>query len=78
MRVLSFRPAFHLISLYILRWYLRTSLIPNMKEQPLGPVDESDFMAFKRLSWNMEINLVNGALKAADLKRDIPDPVPGS
>ena len=50
-------------------------------EGGLGPVDESDFMAFKRLSWTiviMQINLVNGALKAADLKRDIPDPVPGS
>ncbi len=27
---------------------------------------------------NMEINLVNVALKAGNLKRDIPDPVPGS
>ena len=26
----------------------------------------------------MVINLVNGALKAGDLKQDIPDPLPGS
>ncbi len=30
-------------------------------EGGLGPVDESDFMAFKRLSWTI-VNLVNGAL----------------
>ncbi len=29
-------------------------------------------------SLNMEMNLVNGALKTGNLKRDIPDPVPGS
>ena len=27
---------------------------------------------------NMGISLVNGVLKTGDLKRDIPDPVPGS
>ena len=43
-------------------------------EGGLGPIDESDLMAFKRLS----CTFVNGALKAGDLKWDILDPVLGS
>ncbi len=39
-------------------------------ESGLGPVDESDFMAFKRLSRT----IVYGALKTGDLKIYIPDP----